>query len=155
MLKMKKLLAMSTAVLILGVSSSSAFALSDYGSPAEAVAGITGKTLEEVTQERTDTQKPYGNIAKDAGKLDEFKAEMLEIKKERLNQLVADEKITKEKADEITAKITENQANCDGTGDGAKIGQKNGLGFGKGKTHTHKGNNSQRGNGTGNGFGTL
>lgn len=55
----------------------------DFKSPADIVAGLTGKTVTEVTTDRT-AGKTYGTIAKEAGKLDQFKAEMLQQKKDIL-----------------------------------------------------------------------
>lgn len=158
MTKMKKALFAGAVVFIVGAMSLTAFAASAYSTPAEAAAGVTGKTVEEVVTERQDTGKTYGEIADDAGKLEEFKNEMLEIKKDALAQKVADGTITQEKADEITKAIEENAANCDGTGS-AGIGQNYGAGFGMGNGNcangTYTGNRSGAGNGRGsNGQGT-
>ena len=129
MTKFKKIAAIGAMVLIVSATSLTAFAASKYSSPAEAVAGLTGQTVESVITERADTGKTYGTIAKDAGKLEEFKAENLQIKKDALAQKVAAGTMTQAKADEIIAAIEKNQVNCDGTGS-AKIGQKMGAGFG-------------------------
>jgi hypothetical protein len=131
MTKMKKILAVGAVVLAIGATGVSAFAASIYKTPAEAAAGLTGKTVEQVTLERQDTGKTYGTFAKDAGKLEEFKAENIQIKKDVLEKRVADGTLTREKADEIIKALEDNAANCDGTGT-AKIGQKYGAGFGKG-----------------------
>lgn len=129
MTKLKKVLAIGTMVLTVSATSLTAFAASKYNTPAEAVAGLTGKTVESVIAERSETGKTYGTIANEAGKLIEFKAEILEIKKDALAEKVAAGTMTQEKADEIIAALEENQINCDGTG-AAKIGQKLGVGFG-------------------------
>ncbi|MFA6941370.1 MAG: hypothetical protein WCQ54_10375, partial [Clostridiaceae bacterium] len=87
----------------------------------------------------------YGTIAKEAGKLTEFKNEILEIKKDALDAKVKNGTLSQERADEIMAALKENQENCDGTGS-AKVGQKMGAGFG-GK------NGGGMGKGQGNGLG--
>ena len=129
MTKLKKAIAIGTMVLTLSATSLTAFAASNYQTPAEAVAGLTGKTVESVLAERAETGKTYGTIANEAGKLEEFKGEMLEIKKDALAEKVADGVITQEKADRIIETIEENQANCDGTAS-AKSGMKMGAGVG-------------------------
>lgn len=129
MTRLKKFAAIGAMVLVVSATSLTAFAASKYSSPAEAVAGLTGQTVESVITERSDTGKTYGTIAKDAGKLEEFKAENLQIKKDILAKKVADGTMTQARADEIIKAIEENQANCDGTGS-AKIGQRMGAGFG-------------------------
>lgn len=128
-MNLKKVIAASAVVLtICATTSVTALAAADK-TPAEAVAGLTGRTVESVVAQRTETGKTYGTIAKEAGKLDEYKAEILQIKKENLNAQVANGTITKEKADEIIKALEANQLNCDGTGT-AKIGQNMGAKFG-------------------------
>lgn len=128
MKNLKKYLALTAAMVIFGASTA-AFAL-DVKSPADIVSSITGKTMEDVVKEKT-SGKTYGTIAKDAGKLDEFKIQSLDQKKAVLDQRVKDEKITQQKADEIYNELKTNQASCDGTGI-ATIGKKNEIGFGQG-----------------------
>lgn len=151
MTNMKKIISAGTAVLLVGAISISAVAASLYTTPAEAAAGVTGKTVEVVTAEKQASGKTYGTIANDAGKLEEFKTEMLELKKATLAKRVADGTLTQEKAEEILTSIEENQATCDGTGS-ASIGKKNGVGFGK-SDGTGTGNGMKRGGGQGNGQG--
>lgn len=129
MTKLKKIAAIGAMVLVVSATSLTAFAASKYSSPAEAVAGLTGQTVESVITERADTGKTYGTIAKDAGKLEEFKAENLQIKKDALAEKVKAGTMTQARADEIIAAIEKNQVNCDGTGS-AKVGQRMGAGFG-------------------------
>lgn len=126
----KKIVSLGAAALIAGTLTITAFAASTYDSPSEAVAGLSGRTVESVISERAETSKT-GTIAKEAGVLEEFKNEKLEMKKDVLAEKVADGLMTQEKADSIIAAIKENQANCDGTG--SKLGQKMGAGFGFGK----------------------
>jgi hypothetical protein len=140
MTKLKKTLVSSAMALAICAASLTAFAAVKYGSPAEAVAALTGKTVESVTALR-QTGKTYGTIAKEAGKLTEFQDEMTVIKKDVLAQKVAAGTMTQAQADAIIAALEKNQETCDGTGS-AKIGQKMGAGFG-----------SMNGNGQGRGAG--
>ncbi len=116
MKKIKQVLTVCLSILALAALSATVFAASAYSTQAEVVAGITGRTTESVLTERIETGKTFGTIASEAGKLDEFKAEILEIKKDALNAQVAAGRITQERADAILLAIEENQALCDGTG---------------------------------------
>ena len=134
----KKLVMVFTVIAVLGAASA-AYAATTR-TPAEIAAGLTGKSVAVLNQERA-AGKTYGAIANEAGRLEEFKAQMLEQKKAILDQRVADGKLTQEQADSIYNSIQNNQANCDGNGN-AKMGRNAGLGLGNGQ-----------GNGMGNGQG--
>ncbi len=150
MKKIRKFVMAGAMILTIGAASATAFAASSYDTPAEVLAGLTSKSVEDVTAERYETGKTYGTMANDAGKLEDFQTEMLQIKKDILVQRVKDGTMTQERADEILAAIEENQANCDGTGQ-ARLGRGSGAGFGQG---AGAGYGMMRGNGEGGrGFG--
>ena len=130
MTSLKKFAVIGIAVLAIGATSITAFAASSNNSPADIAAGLTGKSVEDVIVEKTETGKSYGTIANDAGKLEDFKNDMLATKKEILEQKVKDGTLTQQEADEILAAIEANQVNCDGTGN-AGIGKGMGAGFGR------------------------
>lgn len=153
MTNLKKYVVLGAVVLVMGATTLTAFAASNYSTPAEATAGLTGKTVEDIITEKNETGKTYGEIASEAGKLEEFKDEMLDVKKQILDEKVAAGIITQEEADEIIAAIEENQLNCDGTGSG-RIGQGMGAGFG-GMMGQGNGNGQGRGNGRGLGNGSC
>lgn len=112
--------------------------------PAEITANLTGKSVAELQQQR-QTGQTYGEIANEAGKLEEFKTQMMEQKKVILDERVATGKLTQEQADTVYKNMQENQANCDGTGSGnARMGKNALAGFGQG-------NGPRSGNGIGNG----
>lgn len=142
--------AMALAISATGIIS---FADSLYKTPAEAVAGLTGDSVENVIAKRAETGKTYGTLANEAGKLEAFKVEMLEIKKASLDAQVKAGTMTQTQADAIMKALTENQATCDGTGT-AKIGQNMGAKFGsQGKGQGNGGANRGSGLGQGQGFG--
>lgn len=143
MFKFKKILGIGLVVLTVSALSTTALAASAYSSPAEAVAGLTGRTLDSVVEERTATGNSYGMIADDAGVLDGFKAEALAIKKAALDEKVAAGDMTQEEADDIMAALEANQATCDGSGSSG-VGKSFGAGFGS---------NSAGGRGNGGGLG--
>ncbi|HVI39178.1 MAG TPA: hypothetical protein VM577_00835 [Anaerovoracaceae bacterium] len=59
--------------------------------------------------ERSETGKTYGTIANDAGKLEEYQTEMLQIKKDVLAEKVAAGLITQERVEGIAAAVENNQ----------------------------------------------
>lgn len=128
----KKIFAAGIAVALLAVTSVTALAASAYGTPAQALAGLTGRTEESVVSERQESGKTYGAMAAEAGKLAEFQDEMLELRRGQLAQRVADGTMTQARADEILAAIEANQAVCDGSGS-ARLGRTCGAGFGAGQ----------------------
>lgn len=158
MKKAKKIFIAGAVALLLGTTSLTVFAKTQYNTPAEVVAGITGRTVESVVEERKLENKTYGTIALEADVLDEFKAEALEMKKANLTKQVAEGKITQDEALEIIKVIEENQLTCDGTCSGqmsqnkrARFGSNN-EGFnhgGKNEGHFFGGGHGQNG---GNGF---
>lgn len=131
---LKKIVVIGAVVLALGATSVTALAASGYTTPAEIVAGLTGKSVEAVTAEKTETGETYGSIADENGVLDEFHAQMTEQKKARLEERVTAGTMTREQADAIIAAMAEHQADCDGTcdgtGGGAGIGAGTGAMFG-------------------------
>ena len=149
----KSYIVAATIVGLLGVTGT-AFAAVTGQTPAQITASLTGKTLEQVTTERA-TGITYGTIAKEAGKLDEFKAATLEQKKLFLDQRVADGNLTQEQADATYNRLVTNQSTCDGTGSAA-IGKSMGAGFGQGKgmgLGKGQGMGQHNGGGTGGGMG--
>lgn len=128
MKNVKKFVALATVIGVLGLSG--VVYAADIKTPADIAAALTGKTVAEVYEERSEG-KTYGTIASEAGKLEEFKEQMLEQKKAILEQRVKDGELTQEQADQLLTRIQNNQAICDGTGN-AGIGQSVRAGFGRG-----------------------
>lgn len=132
-------------VMLIGLTSV-AFAAGIVQTPAEIVAGLTGKSVEEVTAAREDGVT-YGAQAAEAGKLEEFKDERLALMKSRLDEAVANKDLTQAEADEIYARMAERMENC--TGDGSGRVSNGGRGMGGGRM----GQGFDRGNGGGCGMG--
>lgn len=134
MKNLKKLIVVVTALGVLGTAGTVYAAA--LKTPAEITSAVTGKSVEAVTEERA-TGKTYGTIADEAGKLDEFKDQMLEQRKAALDQEVQDGKLTQAQADEIYNAIKNNQALCNSAGAGqlgrgCGVRAVNGQGFGCG-----------------------
>ncbi|MDD3959936.1 MAG: hypothetical protein PHF65_07065 [Oscillospiraceae bacterium] len=148
MKKSKKILVLVTAILTIGAIGFTVAAAATYTTPAEAVAGLTGRTEEDVIAEKTEEETTYGAIAAEAGVSEEFREAMIEIKEDRLDAAVEEGRLTQEEADAILARLQENVANCDGTAQ--HQGEMNGefkLGCGNG------GEKRGTGNGDGSGLG--
>ena len=139
---MKKTLAalVTVGILSIGVATFAATALN----PADIASKLTGKEVAAVQEERAEG-KTYGAIANEAGKLDEFKKEMLENRKAAIEERVNNGQMTKEDAAKLIADMEERMATCDGTGMAAGgLGRKFGAAFGQGG-----------GRGNGQGFGRM
>ncbi len=105
MKNLKKLIVCGTAAAVLSLSAMSVFAQpSDTpDNPAQITAEVTGRSVESIIEERKDTGKSFAQIADEAGKLDEFKADMIELRKARLDEAVAEGRISQQRADAILA----------------------------------------------------
>jgi len=131
-------------ILVIGLSTA-AFAATDYKTPAEIVAGLTGKTVDEVTADR-QAGTTYGAQAQAADKLDEFQTERLALCKQNLDQAVLDGKLTQAEADKLLEEMNLRMEACSVTGIGQ--GERNGTGTGL-CGGTGAGQNSERGTGRG------
>ena len=130
MKNLKRVLIAFLVVLALAATSLTAFAITGVSTPAEILANITGKTVDEVTDERYSSDKTYGQLAYDEGLWEEFKEEMLDNKKAFLDQKVSEGALSQEEADAIYANILERQEYC--TGNGGGCGGMMGYGFSNG-----------------------
>lgn len=151
MKRFNKIALIGAAVFAIGATSVSALAVSDYQTPAEILAGLTGKSVESVVTEKTEAGGTYGALADGYGVLEQFKSQALEQKKAYLDERVAAGTMTQEQADAIIAAIESHQADCDGTGTG---GTGAGLGAGFGRMSGNRGyGNTDRGTVSGHGYG--
>lgn len=125
---LKRVIACTAAALTL---TTAALAASACETPAEAVAGAAGRTLEEVIEERREG-KSFGMIAAEAGVLEEFQAAVLELWEEALESRVAEGTLTREQADARLDALRQRQELCDGTGGCGFGGMGAGCGFGGG-----------------------
>ncbi len=134
MKRSKTLIALTAVVLLISASSVTAMAASNYNSPAEILAALTGKSVVSILEEGSETSKSLGAIADEANQLEAFRSEVLEMKKDRLEEEVKAGTITQERADEIIKVLEERQANCGETRRqmGAGFGRMNGNGWGLG-----------------------
>jgi hypothetical protein len=147
MKKFMKVSVVAVVIFVLGTAGT-AFAAS-FKTPAEIVSALTGKTTDAINSERVEG-KTYGAIANDAGKLEEFKTQVLKQKKVNLDQRVKDGTLSQERANAIYDAIEKAKSTCDGKGRtclGAGCGAKIGAGG------CGMGNNLGRGSGRGMGGG--
>ncbi|MCI8649975.1 MAG: hypothetical protein HFG20_07655 [Anaerotruncus sp.] len=127
---LKNLIAGGIAVLTLTTTTLTALAAPAYETPAQAAAGATGKTVEEVLEQRR-AGKGYGMIAAESDALEEFQAAVLELHQQALAAMVEDGRLTQQEADERLAALQQRQANCDGSGMYSQ-GRGYGCGYGRG-----------------------
>jgi hypothetical protein len=80
----------------------------------EKLASLTNLSADELTAEKVADDLTYGELAVEYGVEDEFRTFGLDTRIDRVNQLVSDERITQEQADEIIATMNENSDNCTG-----------------------------------------
>ena len=142
--KLTKLIIGGVMVLSLGAV---AFADS-LMTPAQIYSDVTGKSVEEAYEDR-QSGKTYGQLAQEEGKYEEFKEQLLENRKELLEERVAEGTMTREQADSIIERMEE----CDGTNQGQSrlgLGRLNGT---RGNGQCANGNGQGQGRGTGKGFG--
>lgn len=134
MRKNRKATVVILVVLALLATSFTAFAYT-VSSPAEILAGLTGKSVEEVTDERYETGLSYGQMAYDEGLWEEYNDKMLESKKAYLDEKVKDGTITQEQADDIYENMLLRQEYCAANGTGGGFGGCGGgmMGFGGGR----------------------
>ncbi len=129
-MKMKKpLIALSILVVMIISLSSVAFAAGIVKTPAEIVAGLTGKTVDQVTEARQNGTT-YGAQAKDAGELEAFQDQRLEQYKIALDEAVKNNEMTQAQADTLYNNMKLRLESCDGTGTGSGNGLRNGSGAG-------------------------
>lgn len=122
MKKIGKYIFMTLAILSLGAASVSVSAMTSK-TPAESLAEITNKTVEEVTQAKTDSGLSYGKLAANENKLEAFKLERSQARKEMLEEAVSEGRLTQDQADDRLAKMETRHENCDGTGFGHETKQ--------------------------------
>ena len=149
MKKLARVMALAVAAVVL--TTAGVALASEFKSPAEILSRISGEPAEDLREQRLEG-KPYGEIAEDYDKLDEFRQQMLEQKKAILDQRVEEGYLTREEADEIEERLG---SFCGGEGGRGSCGQGYGAGFGMGygggRNGQGRGNKFQ--NGQGGGFG--
>jgi hypothetical protein len=140
----KKLVVLMAVVMVFGTMGA-AFADSSFN-PASVFGGLKGVDEEAAFEMRRESNLHFGELAENEGFSEEFRAEMLQVKKARLVELVAEGKLTQEAADEILVSFE----NCDG--DREFMHENKGLfrdeanrGNGKGSNKMGMGRGQQRG----------
>lgn len=108
--------------------------------PASILSKRLGISIEEAVKMK-ETGKTYAQIAEENGiSLEDYKSDVLEKKKELIDEKVESGYLTPEQGEQIKDRISESISNCDGTGSqrgscgmgGYGQGQGNGCGRGRG-----------------------
>lgn len=143
---MKKLMVIIAVVAVMLIGTTVALAATAAKTPAEIASGLTGKTVEQVTDARK-AGKTYGAQAADAGKLEAFKQERLAQYKLALDEAVKEKRLTQAEADKPYDAMKARMENCTGNGTGMCAG--NGCGLGNGARGTGRGMGMGRAGGCG------
>jgi len=150
-MKKNKVFLLISVVMVLLIGVASVAYAAEYRTPAEIIAGLTGKSVEDVAAAR-QAGDSYGEQAIAAGVEDEFQAARLENLKIRLDEAVAAGRLTQEEADKLYETMAARFAECDGTCDnsGSGAGLRGILGSRQGGGQARGGRGMMgRGNGSG------
>lgn len=147
----KKLTTITVIAVVLLIGATSVFAYADYLSPAQIYAKLKGISDEEAYELR-GTGVTYGQLAEEEGIGEEFREEMLQNKKELIQQRVEEGILTQEQADALIERMELNITNCNGAGYGLRANTGMGFGRSSGFRGGCGGYGQGRGYGRGNGF---
>lgn len=111
----KKTITILMITTLVGIAGST-FAKTTHTNTAEMTAEITNQSVESVLEQKKNENKTFGQIAKEAGKLEEFKQKKMEMKKAKLDKLVEEGKITLEEAEEKLEKSKIKMDRCESKG---------------------------------------
>ena len=101
-----------------GVTSLTVYAQAKYETPREALSAITGKTTDEIHALRYEEGMSHAELFETDAQYEDFKSEVLEQRKERIDERVLDGRISQERADEIKNQMDENTEMFEGRGFG-------------------------------------
>lgn len=104
---LKKLIVSGAVLAALSIGAASALAQPAYTNPMQIAASLTERSVDSIADECYTSGKSPAQIADEAGKPDEFKADMQELRKARLDEAVADGRMSQERADRILADSTD------------------------------------------------
>ncbi len=141
---MKKLFVVIAVAVALLIGATAALAATPVKTPAEIVAELTGKTVDQVSEAR-EGGKTYGAQAAESNKLQEFKDERLAQYETALDEAVEENRITQAEADELYETMKSRMDSCTGNGDG--LGSNGGCGLGGMMRGSNGGNGPGRMNG--------
>lgn len=110
---------LTVGALVIGAISVSAY-MCNPQNKAEILSELTGKSANEIIEERVSENKTYGTIALENSVLEEFKNKNLEQIKTNLNKKVEAGKISKEEADTIISNKENKMQNCNESGSDLK-----------------------------------
>ncbi len=126
-MKIKNIAIAGLLALGVGATTFTVYAQALYETPKEALSAMTGKSVEEIHELRQDEGITVPELFETEAEYDAFKNEVLEQRKERIEDRVVNGDLTRERADEILIQME----------DGAFM--MNGAGFGRGGECTTEG----------------
>lgn len=157
-MKIKNIAIAGLLALGVGATSFTVYAQANYDNPREALSAMTGKTMEEIHDLRQTEGVTKAELFNSEADYKAFQDEVLEQRKERVQERVENGNLTQERADEILTRMQDGTFKQDGSGLGqgenCMDGQE-GMGI---RNHERLGNQNQEGKGNqhgprGNGLG--
>lgn len=130
MKSMKKFIGIALILLICLSIAVPVLAYSSYKTPLEIISTLTSMSQDDIINEKA--KKTFARIAKENNVLDEFKRQMLESKKQIINERIKAGSITDEEGEQILNNVKERQQYCNGEGYKKWQRQSNGYGRGNG-----------------------
>lgn len=124
--------------------------------PAELLSSLTERPVEELRTERFDSGLSYGQMAQEAGLLEDFKAGVLDVKRASLADRVEQGLLSQEEADALLSDLEARREDCSGEpGQGLqpRTGRFGSQGQGLGAGGEKRGQGLGRGQGQGAGQG--
>lgn len=117
-MKIKNIIVASLLAIGIGVTTLTVYAQAKYETPREALSAITGKTIDEIHTLRFEEGMNHADLFETDAQYEEFKSEVLEQRKDRIDERVEDGRLTQERANEIKNQMNEDTEMFDGRGFG-------------------------------------
>ncbi len=115
-MKIKNIVIASLLAVGVGVTSLTVYAQAKYDTPREALSAISGKSMDEIHALRYEEGLSLADVFETDAQYEEFKSEILEQRKERIDERVLEGRLSQERADEIKKQMDENPEMFEGRG---------------------------------------
>ncbi len=117
-MKIKNIAIASLLALGVGATTFTVYAQAQYDTPREALSAMTGKSVEEIHELRQDEGMVLSELFETDAEYEAFKNEVLEQRKERIEDRVENGNLTRERADEILSQMEDGTFMMKGAGFG-------------------------------------
>lgn len=118
-MKLKNTIIAGLLALGVGVTSLTVYAQANYDSPREALSAMSGKTMDEIHELRFEEEMTHRDFFETEEQYNKFTDEVLNQRKDIIDERVEDGRLTQERADEIKDQMDENPEMFEGRGYGS------------------------------------